>query len=89
MVTLSTNDDVNLTKRLSERFKRSVYWSSYQTTPAKVIEKGKNLYELLNTSFKGVRKLFVLAYVVTAGADAEEEAGIKDNKNYFLSKRRN
>ena len=47
------------------------------------------MYELLNASFKGVRRLFALAYVVTAGADAEEEAGKKDNKKYFLSKRRN
>ena len=29
IVTLSTNDDVNLTKQLSERFKGSVYWNSY------------------------------------------------------------
>ena len=43
----------------------------------------KNLYELLNASFQGARKLFVLAYVVTAGA-ANYEAGIKNNKKYFL-----
>ena len=41
IVTLSTKDSVNLTKKLSEGFKRSVYWKSYQTKPAKVIEKGK------------------------------------------------
>ena len=83
IVTLSTKDSVNLTKQLSEGFKRSVYWNSYQTKPAKVIEKGKNIYELLNASFQGVRRLFVLAYVVAAGA-ANDEAGIKDNKNYFV-----
>ena len=48
-----------------------------------VIEKGKNLYELLNASFQGVRRLSVLAHVVTAGA-ANNEAGIKDNRKYFL-----
>ena len=37
IVTLSTKDSVNLTKQLSEVFKRSVYWNSYQTIPAKVI----------------------------------------------------
>ena len=84
IVTLSTKDSVNLTKQLSEGFKRSVYWNSYQTKPAKVIEKGKNLYELLNASFQGVRRLFVLAYFAAAGANADEEAGIKDNKKYFL-----
>ena len=49
IVTLSTKDSVNLTKQLSKGFKRSIYWNSYETKPAKVIEKGKNLYELLNT----------------------------------------
>ena len=47
------------------------------------LKKGKILYELLNASFQGVRRLFVLAYVVAAGA-ANDEAGIKDNKKYFL-----
>ena len=83
IVTLSTKDSVNLTKQLSEGFKRSVYWNNYQTKPAKVIGKGKNLHELLNASFQGVRRLFVLAYVVAAGA-ANNEAGIKDNRKYFL-----
>ena len=82
-VTLSTKDSVNLIKQLSKGFKRSVYWNNYQTKPAKVIEKGKNLYELLNVSFQGVRRLFVLAYVVFAGA-ANDETGIKDNKKHFL-----
>ena len=36
-------------------------------------------------SFQGIRRLFVLAYVVAAGA-ANDEAGIKDNKKYFLSR---
>ena len=37
IVTLSTKDNVKLTKQLSNGFKRSVFWSSYQTIPAKVI----------------------------------------------------
>ena len=41
IVTLSIKDSVNLTKQSSEGFKRSIYWKSYQTKPAKVIEKGK------------------------------------------------
>ena len=67
IVTLSTKDSINLTKQLSEGFKRSFYWNSYQTKPAIAIEKGANIYELLNGSFQGVRRLFVLAYVVAAG----------------------
>ena len=36
-VTLSSKDNVNLTKQLSNEFKRSVYWNNYQTIPSKVI----------------------------------------------------
>ena len=65
-----------MTKQLSEGFKRSVYWTSYQINPTKVTEKGKNLYKLLNASFQGVRRLFVLAYVVAPGV-ANDEAGMR------------
>ena len=74
IVTLSTKDSVNLTTLLSGGFKTSAYWNSYQTKPEKVTEKGKNLYELLNASFQGVRRLFVLAYVVTAGLQTMKQA---------------
>ena len=83
--TLSTKDSVNIAKQLTEEFKRSGYWNSYQTTPAIIIEKGKHLYKLLNASFQGIRRLFFLAYVVAAGA-ANNEASIKDNRNYFLAR---
>ena len=79
MVTLSTKDNLNLTKQLSNRFKGSVYCNSYQTIPAKVIDKGTNICELLSASFQGVKKLFVLAYVIAAGA-ANNEAGTKNNR---------
>ena len=81
IVTLSTPDSVNLTKQLNEGFKRCAYWNRYETKSAKVIEKGQNLYELLNALFQGVRRLFVLAYPIAAGRN--DEAGIK-NKKYFL-----
>ena len=44
IVTLSAKDNVNLTKQLSNRFKKFVYWNSYWTIPAKVIERRKNVY---------------------------------------------
>ena len=64
VVTLSTKDSANLTKQLNEGFKRSVYWNRYEKNPAKVIEQGKNIYELLNASLQGVKRLFVLAYFI-------------------------
>ena len=82
IVTLPTKDSANLVKLLSEGFERSVYWNSYETKPAKVIEQGKILYELLNASFQGVKRLFVLAYFIADGGN--DEAGIKSNKKYFL-----
>ena len=83
MVTLSTKNNVNLTKQLSNRLKRSVYWSSYQTIPAKVINKGTNVYELLSVILQGVRRFSVLAYVVDADA-ANNEAGIKTIESTFF-----
>ena len=44
IVTLFT---VNLTKQLSDEFKKSVNWSNYQTVLERVINKGTNIYELL------------------------------------------
>ena len=81
---MSTKDSARLAKPLSEGFERSIYWNSYETKPAKVIEQGKNLYELLNASFQGFKRLFVLAYVIATGNDFDQEAGIKDSIKYFL-----
>ena len=43
---------------------------------------------LLNASFQGVKRLFVLAYFVAApaaaGGNTDDTAGIKNNKKYFL-----
>ena len=67
---------------LRARFERSVYWNSYETKPAKLIEQGKNIYELLNASFQGVKRLFVLSYFIADGGN--DEVGIKNNKKNFL-----
>ena len=51
---------------------------------------GKNLYELLNASFQGAKRLFVLAYAIAAlgGRNPPNDtAGIKYNKKYFLPRR--
>ena len=74
IITLSTKDNINLAKQLNDGFNRSVYWNSYETKPAKVIEQRKNLYELLNASFQGVKRLFVLAYFIAEGGN--DDAGI-------------
>ena len=65
IVTLSTKD--NLAKQFSNGFKRSVYWNNYHSIPTKIINKGANIYELLSASFQGVKRLFVVAYIIAAG----------------------
>ena len=44
IVTLSTKCNVNLTKKLSDWFKRSVYWNSYQTIKTEILNQGTNIY---------------------------------------------
>ena len=85
IVTLSTKDNVKLTKQLSNGFKRSAFWSSYQTILAKVLNKGANIYKLLSARLQIVRRLFVLAYVIDAGA-ANNEAVIKNNRKPKIEK---
>ena len=41
------------------------------------------MYELLNASFQGVKRLFVLAYALDLSA-ADNEECIKNNRKYFL-----
>ena len=82
IVTLSTKDNVNLKKQFSDGFKRCIYWKSYQTNPAKVIEKGENLCELLSASFQVTGRLFALAYFVPGGAT--NNGGIKSNESIFF-----
>ena len=91
IVALSTKDSANLIKQLNEGFKRSVYYNSYETKPVKVIEKAKNLYELLTASFQGVKWLFVLVYAISApvgGNPADDTAGIKGNKSIFSQEKK-
>ena len=82
IVTLSTKGSANLEKKLNEGFKRSIYWNSCETKPAKVIENRKNIYELLNASFQDVKRLFDHTYFIADGGN--DEAVIKGNKKYFL-----
>ena len=73
-----------MTKQLNEGFKRSVYWNSYETKPAKIIEQGKNIYKLLNASFHSVKRLLVLAYFIAAPPDNNTPADDRDADDDFL-----
>ena len=74
IVTLSIEDNFELTKLLNEGFKRPIYWNEYKVTPNKVVEIAAvndvtYIRELLDSSCQGVKRLFVLAYNNTGGND--------------------
>ena len=87
MVTLSAEDNVKLSKLLSEGFKRPIYWNKYKVVPNKIINiaainsREYHLRELLDSSWQGVKRLFVLAYDNTAG---NNQVSIDSFKKYFL-----
>ena len=63
IVTLSTKDNVNLTKQLNEGFKRSVYWNDYKSRIETQEADANNLKRFpLDASFQGGNRLFVLAF---------------------------
>ena len=67
IVTLAAEDNVKLSKLLSEGFKRSIYWNKYKVIDNILVEIAANneekyIRELLDSSWQGVKRLFVLAY---------------------------
>ena len=60
VVTLSTQDNVKLLKQLESGFKRTVNWSKYQTKKNQV--QSRYLDFLIDPSFQGVDRLFVLSF---------------------------
>ena len=86
IVTLSAEDNVKLSKLLSEGFKRSIDWNEYKVIPKKIVEFGVNneekyIRQLLDSRWKGVKILFVLAYNNTAG---NNQVSVDSSKKYFL-----
>ena len=63
IVTLSTKDNVNLTKQLNEGFKRSVYWNEYASKIESKEPNNDNVTRFpLDALFQGVSRLFFLAF---------------------------
>ena len=59
--------DVKLSKLLSEGFKRPVYWNKYKVILNRIVEVAAQnakhqIRELLDSSYKVVKRLLVLAY---------------------------
>ena len=86
IVTLSAEDNVKLSKLLSEGFKRSIYWNKYKVIDNILVEiavnnEEKYIRELLDSSYQGVKRLFALAYSNTEG---NNKVSINSFKKYFL-----
>ena len=70
IVTLSTKDNVNLTKQSNEGFKRSVYWNEYKSKIETKRADNDNIPIFpLDASFQGANRLFVLAFNNITGND--------------------
>ena len=77
---LSIEDNAKLTKLLSERFKRVVYWDKYKVISNKTYNAKNYIRELLDASYQGVKRLFVLAFDNTAG---DNRVAANSHRRYF------
>ena len=86
IITLSAEDNVKLSKLLSDRFKRTVYWDEYKVIGNKIVEIAANneekyIRKLLESSCQGVKRLFVLAY---NNKEGDNKVSVDSYKKYFL-----
>ena len=72
VVTLSTKDNTNLTKQLSEGFKRTIYWNQYVSKPfPETTHKKAGITRFaLDVAFQGVNRLFVVDFEDTRADEA-------------------
>ena len=54
---------------MSQGFKRSVYWNKYKVIPDQKYDENDYIRELLDASYQGVKRQFVLAYRDRGGAN--------------------
>ena len=78
IVTLSAEDNVKLSKLLGEGFKRPIYSNQYKVIPNKTYNANGYIRELLDSSYQGIKRLFVLAYDNTNGIPPNS------HKRFFL-----
>ena len=88
IVTLSAEENAKLLKLLGEGFERLVYRNEYKVIPNKIVEiaannEGKYIRELFDSSYQGVKTLFVLVYNNTEG---NNQVSTDSFRKYFLSR---
>ena len=77
VVTLSTKDNKKLLQQLKPGFKKTASWNKYETS-IKTFAQNRYLNYLINPSFQGANRLFVLAF--------ENEYGRTSHSTYYLPK---
>ena len=75
VVTLSTQDNAKLLPQLKSGFKRTISWNKYLAKP-ELLAQNANLNHLIEPSFQGVNRLFVLVF--------ENDAQRTSNKRYYI-----
>ena len=78
IVALKIEGNAKLSKLISEGFKRPIYWNQYKVIPNKTYAANGYIRELLDSSYQGVKRLFVLAY------DNANRITPDSHKRYFL-----
>ena len=77
VVTLSTQDNAKLLQQLKSGFKRTINWNKYESS-IKTFAQNRYLNYLINPSFQGVNRLFVLSF--------ENENDRTSHSTYYLLK---
>ena len=77
VVTLSTKDNEKLLQQLKSGFKKTIIWNKYESS-VKTFAQNRYLNYLINPSFQGVNKLFVLSF--------ENENDRTSHSTYYLPK---
>ena len=75
VVTLSTQDNAKLLPQLKSGFKGRISWNKYLSKP-ELLAQNANLNHLIEPSFQGVNRLFVLAF--------ENDEQRTSNKKYYI-----
>ena len=75
VVTLSTQDNAKLLPQLKNGFKRTITWNKYLAKP-ELLPQNANLNHLIEPSFQGANRLFVLAF--------EDDAQRISKRSYYI-----
>ena len=77
VITLSTQDNAKLLQQLKSGFKRIINWNNYESS-IKTYAQNRYLNDLINPSFQGLNRLFVLSF--------KNEDQRKSHSTYYLLK---